>query len=605
MPVIGQVPISPAVTAPIPVGAISVSSLAALTLAQQETIVRGTIVVTPTQSYVYIGTGDKTNPASYIDLIGAGNTTDSELAAHEADTTNVHGIANTSQLATLSNLTSYATTTALSNHESDTTSIHGIADTSALATNTGVSDSIEAHRTDATDVHGIYDTAYLTYKEEVSGIFHRNLFGWPANKLSSPRGTEQSFLSYGSSPVLFDGTEGWGTSDRPIYYVPIFIKNTAQVGFSIRVPVKNYSGTISAALFAGDNFNGTTQPSSNGHMTLVLNMGSISVAPEDVSCVFTPASSSVRRGWHFVALYFSADPTGKIYRSVYSPSGPTYGEYVFESQRRTFIEDTTEKQRRIGSVIRRVNGVPSWPPATTSAPNLFNYVENPVTPKLLYQWNGPDGSVAVSNPFSARASFFDPCHDFVSDPNIVRYNDGSYPPTPDLLSTNSPSPQGGYNLLASAVPGVLNLSTSTRFQQNMQTISHKVTEIRFYTRSTSSGPANVRTRLWSGAATPSTLYIDTDSAVSTTSTWQQIILTGTATPLQASTSLHIYGYNGSSAASAGNWRLDNIEMRGTFSSPISPANWVGMDPSIHLFAFSEVVPLFYWGYNTVVTGGSI
>ena len=70
MSAIGQVPIAPAVTAPIPIGAISVSSLAALTLAQQDTIVRGTIVVTSTQTYVYTGAGSKTISASYINLIG-------------------------------------------------------------------------------------------------------------------------------------------------------------------------------------------------------------------------------------------------------------------------------------------------------------------------------------------------------------------------------------------------------------------------------------------------------------------------------------------------------------------------------------------------------
>lgn len=47
---------------------------------------------------------------------------------HESDTTNVHGIANTANLATL---------TDLSNHESDTTNVHGIADTSILVTTTG------------------------------------------------------------------------------------------------------------------------------------------------------------------------------------------------------------------------------------------------------------------------------------------------------------------------------------------------------------------------------------------------------------------------------------------------------------------------------------
>lgn len=606
MPVIGQVPISPAVTAPIPLGAISVSSLGALTLAQQESIVRGTIVITPTQSLVYTGYGDKTNAANYVELVSPGYTTDSELAAHEADTTNIHGIADTSQLATLSNLSAYATTTALSNHESDTTNIHGIANTASLATQTNVSDAIEAHRIDETDVHGVFNTAYLTYKEEISGIFHRNLLGWPSEKLSSPRGTEQSFLSYGSAPTLFDGTEGWASNSRPIYYVPIFIKNYASVQFTLRIPVKNYSGSISAALFAADNYNGTTQPTSNGHMTLVANFGSISVAPESEVCQFNPATFSVRRGWHFVALSFSIDPAGKVYRSVYSPSGPTLAEYMLDSQRRSYFEDTAEKQRRIGSVIRRVDAAPTWPPSTSTAPNLLNYIENPVTPKLIYQWNGPDGSVAVNNDMDAKHTFMEPSIDNVTYQNITRFNDASYPSTPVILSTASPSPQGGYNLLASAVPGALSTTLSTRFQIDFASVLHRITEIRFYSRSTSSGPANVRTRIWSGSVTASNLLVDQDTSTLTTGTWQQFIysLSGFGNPqLFAVSSIHFYGYNGTLGASAGNWRLDNIELRGTYRIPESPANWTGMNPANHYFGLSEVVPLFYWGYNTVVSGG--
>lgn len=50
---------------------------------------------------------------------------DSELSAHEADTTNVHGIADTAAL---------ATTAALAAHEADTTAVHGIANTANLLT---------------------------------------------------------------------------------------------------------------------------------------------------------------------------------------------------------------------------------------------------------------------------------------------------------------------------------------------------------------------------------------------------------------------------------------------------------------------------------------
>jgi len=69
------------------------------------------------------------------------------IATHEADTTSVHGIADTSLLATTANVATAkseaiaaaasAAGTALSTHESDTTAVHGIADTSILATTTG------------------------------------------------------------------------------------------------------------------------------------------------------------------------------------------------------------------------------------------------------------------------------------------------------------------------------------------------------------------------------------------------------------------------------------------------------------------------------------
>jgi hypothetical protein len=69
------------------------------------------------------------------------------IATHEADTTSVHGIADTSLLATTANVATAkseaisaaasAAGTALSTHEADTTSVHGIADTSILATTTG------------------------------------------------------------------------------------------------------------------------------------------------------------------------------------------------------------------------------------------------------------------------------------------------------------------------------------------------------------------------------------------------------------------------------------------------------------------------------------
>ena len=54
------------------------------------------------------------------------------LSTHEADTTNIHGIADTAALATKVYADAAVTT-----HQADTTSVHGIADTSLLVTTTG------------------------------------------------------------------------------------------------------------------------------------------------------------------------------------------------------------------------------------------------------------------------------------------------------------------------------------------------------------------------------------------------------------------------------------------------------------------------------------
>jgi len=161
-----------------------------------------------------------------------------DFSNHTSDTTSVHGIADTSLLAT----TSYADTkasdaqtnavttagiaaasaiaTAVTNHENDTTNIHGIADTSVLTTasNTqtltnktltspkinedvavtatatelnyvdGVTSAIQtqldakalssdlsSHATDTTSIHGISDTAQLAYLNAANQTFTGNM----------------------------------------------------------------------------------------------------------------------------------------------------------------------------------------------------------------------------------------------------------------------------------------------------------------------------------------------------------------------------------------------------------------------------------------------
>ena len=110
---------------------------------------------------------------------------DTKIAAHQADTTNVHGIADTSALALMTDVTAAANTaatdattkanaaksgaeataaTALSDHNSDTTNVHGIADTALLSTKAYADAAVSTHNDDTTNVHGIADTSLLATK---------------------------------------------------------------------------------------------------------------------------------------------------------------------------------------------------------------------------------------------------------------------------------------------------------------------------------------------------------------------------------------------------------------------------------------------------------
>ena len=121
------------------------------------------------------------------------------LSNHQSDTTNIHGIANTADLATqeyVDNIVSnseanlstlagnglawnatdsqleidsiVATTdyvdTELGTHNSATTSVHGIANTADLATVTEINSAVSTHSSDTTSVHGISDTSELATK---------------------------------------------------------------------------------------------------------------------------------------------------------------------------------------------------------------------------------------------------------------------------------------------------------------------------------------------------------------------------------------------------------------------------------------------------------
>jgi archaellum component FlaC len=113
------------------------------------------------------------------------STTTSNFNAHDAKTTSVHGIADTSALATKAYADAAATTVggtasnALSAHESDTTSIHGIADTSKLVKTDSASTTLDGNLTVQGDltVNGTNFAASattITIEDNLVQLAHQN-----------------------------------------------------------------------------------------------------------------------------------------------------------------------------------------------------------------------------------------------------------------------------------------------------------------------------------------------------------------------------------------------------------------------------------------------
>ena len=103
-----------------------------------------------------IATLDSTGNVPISEL---GNIVDGVLADHTADTTSVHGIADTSLLATTGDVT---------NHSAATTSVHGIADTSLLATQSYVDTAVSGVSGGTLSIEQVDATG--TYTEQYNGI---------------------------------------------------------------------------------------------------------------------------------------------------------------------------------------------------------------------------------------------------------------------------------------------------------------------------------------------------------------------------------------------------------------------------------------------------
>ena len=91
--------------------------------------------------------------------------TNDTVLGHNQLTQNIHGIADTSLLATTSEV--LAVDDKISDHMDATVNVHGIADVSQLATLTSVSEALTAHAEITTNVHGITDSANLVYISEL------------------------------------------------------------------------------------------------------------------------------------------------------------------------------------------------------------------------------------------------------------------------------------------------------------------------------------------------------------------------------------------------------------------------------------------------------
>jgi hypothetical protein len=94
---------------------------------------------------------------------------DGAVTTHNTATTSVHGIADTADLATQAYADGAVTT-----HSSNTTSVHGIADTSVLETTSGAQTkadtAVSTHNDDTTNIHGIADTSLLATTADVAAV---------------------------------------------------------------------------------------------------------------------------------------------------------------------------------------------------------------------------------------------------------------------------------------------------------------------------------------------------------------------------------------------------------------------------------------------------
>lgn len=97
----------------------------------------------------------------YASLNGSAVIPDNQLPSSIARDTEIVTQISTHSAATDPHADRAFATSSISTHNADTTSVHGIADTSVLATDTDVSTAVAAHAVITTSAHGIADTSAL------------------------------------------------------------------------------------------------------------------------------------------------------------------------------------------------------------------------------------------------------------------------------------------------------------------------------------------------------------------------------------------------------------------------------------------------------------
>jgi hypothetical protein len=232
----------------------------------------------------------KANAAELAATQTAASAADTKIAAHNTDTTDVHGIADTSLLATktYADGTSTAAITAagtaadtkIETHNDETTGVHGIADTSLLATKSYADDAeadaitaagtaadtkIAAHNLETENVHGIADTSELVTQTDLT------------NAISGAEVDQSGLAGTGLS---------WNSVDTEFEIDETHITTATQTALDLKAPLADptFTGTVSGVtkshvgLGNVDNTSDANKPVSTAQATAIATAKSEAIA---------------------------------------------------------------------------------------------------------------------------------------------------------------------------------------------------------------------------------------------------------------------------------------------------------------------------------------